>query len=201
MKRHIDLKAALAVFLAINLAGIAVSLFLKAGLGSDPITVIIDGVHNMMNVSYGTASRIYNILFLMLALIAARKHIGWTTVFYALCVGTFIDLYTGLLPTSWITSSLVARWMAVFIGQLMFGLCFALMIRFQKGMNQIDALSTWFVENKGVSYVFVRTLFDIGFITAGYIMGGIVGLGTIFSALTTGISVKIFLGLLKAKNS
>ena len=87
----------LAIASAILLTGLGVALFVHANLGSDTITVFIDGLHRILNVSYGTASRIYNIIMLIIALIVSFKNIGWATIIYALTVGFAMDFFEVLL--------------------------------------------------------------------------------------------------------
>ena len=69
------------------LIGIGAGTILYAGIGGDTITVFQDGLHALLNISYGQASRIYNVVFVVLALIFARKYSGAGTVISALVIG------------------------------------------------------------------------------------------------------------------
>lgn len=83
----------LAITTSILLTGLGVALFVHANLGSDTLTVFVDGLHRVLNCSYGTASRIYNLIVLVIALIVSRKNIGWATIVYALSVGFTMDYF------------------------------------------------------------------------------------------------------------
>ena len=87
----------LAIATAVLLTGLGVALFVHANLGSDTITVFVDGLHRTLNVSYGTASRIYNVIMLIIALIVSFKNIGWATIIYALTVGFAMDFSSLLI--------------------------------------------------------------------------------------------------------
>ena len=52
--------------------GIGVGLILTAGMGSDTVTVFQDGLHQHLRISYGQASRLYNLILILTAFIAAR---------------------------------------------------------------------------------------------------------------------------------
>ena len=62
------------------LIGIGAGTILYAGVGGDTVTVFQDGLHALFNISYGQTSRIYNVVFVVLALIFARKYSGAGTV-------------------------------------------------------------------------------------------------------------------------
>ena len=71
--------------------GIGVALILTAGMGSDTVTVFQDGLHQQLRISYGQASRLYNLILILTAFIAARKYFGAGTVISALITGFAID--------------------------------------------------------------------------------------------------------------
>ena len=81
MKKKV-IKSYAMIFAAVILTGLGADLFVYAGLGSDTITVFIDGLHKTFNISLGTGSRIYNLLIIIIALICSRKNIGLGTIIY-----------------------------------------------------------------------------------------------------------------------
>ncbi|MDF9824288.1 putative membrane protein YczE [Breznakia sp. PF5-3] len=191
------IKTILGLFVAINLTGLGVALFVGVNLGSDTITVLVDGIHQTFDMSYGAASRVYNIIMLMIALAVARKSIGWTTVVYALSVGFSMDFFNEVLSIFAMNDfSLIAKVLCIILGQLCFGMAYALLIIFRKGMNQADAISYYIADKIHTKYVYVRTTMDIMMIVVGYLLGGIVGIGSIIAMCTTGIFVNMFLKIM-----
>lgn len=188
----------IALFIAVNLTGIAVAFIITANLGSDTITVFVDGLHRTANISLGTASRVYNIFTLAIALIIARKNIGWTTILYALTVGFSMDFYTRLLDSYSIADySFIIRILCVFLGQICMCVVYALIIKYRKGMNQVDAITYYICDKTNVSYIIIRTVMDVILLAAGWIMGGVVGIGSVFTMFTTGIFVNTALRMMK----
>lgn len=200
MKRFIQ--TCIALFFAINLTGIGVALFVHANLGSDTITVFIDGLKEVLHCTLGDASRIYNLIALIIALLLSRKDIGWCTIVYALTVGFAMDFYnTIIIDMNIANMSLLIRLIVVMLGQLCFVVTYALLIKFREGMNQMDAISYGIVNRTGTSYKMIRTLMDIILLVSGWLMGGVIGVGSIIAMATTGVlvdqSVKIMDNLFK----
>ncbi len=183
-----------AVAAAILLTGLGVALFVHANLGSDTITVFIDGLHRVLHVSYGSASRIYNICMLVIALVVSYRNIGWATIVYALTVGYSMDFFEGLLaPLAIADASLIIRFLCVALGQLCFGLTYALLIRYRRGMNQVDAITYAISDRSGIAFQWIRTGMDVVLLASGWLLGGVVGIGSIIAMTTTGVLIDFFL--------
>lgn len=185
------------ITLSILLTGIGVALFVQADLGSDTITVMVDGIHRSLNVSIGSASRIYNLTMLAIACVLSFRDIGWATVLYALTVGFAMDFFEGLIaPLHIMEMSLLIRLLVVFIGQLCFGLTYALLIKYRKGMNQLDAISYAIVRWTKIDYKWIRTGMDIILLGVGWLLGGVVGVGSLIAMTTTGVLIEFFLKII-----
>ena len=187
----------LAIATAVLLTGLGVALFVHANLGSDTITVFVDGLHRTLNVSYGTASRIYNIIMLIIALIVSFKNIGWATIIYALTVGFAMDFFEVLLaPLNIVNMNILIRLLVACLGQICFGLTYALLIKYRKGMNQIDAIAYAIVNKSNFSFKWIRTGADVVLLVIGWLLGGVIGIGSVIAMSTTGILIDFFLKIL-----
>lgn len=168
------------IFLAMNLVGLAVGLFLEGGLGSDSIGLLCDGLSHSLHISFGTASLLYNLLIIAMALLLARGNIGGGTVVYALLSGYFIDFYRLILsPFSLGSQHLLIRILAFCIGQFCLSLALALLISLKLGMNALDALLCKAENCSPFSYAGMRTAVDISYVVLGTLMGGTFGAGTV----------------------
>lgn len=187
--KKITLSSVVALFTATVLTGFGVVVFIHANLGSDTITVFIDGLRNRCSLTLGEASRIYNISALLLALAFSRKDIGWTSVVYALSTGFVMDFFDPLLPMQFIQSTLFIRILAVLFGQLCIILSFALLIRFGRGMDQLDAIAYGLCRMLPFPFSAVRTAMDMLLLVSGFLMGGVAGIGSVIAMATTGIGI------------
>ncbi|MGN1343651.1 MAG: YitT family protein [Traorella sp.] len=183
-------KTIVALLIAVNLCGIGVSLFLHAQLGSDSFTLLQEGMMVSLNISIGTAALLFVLITIALALLIARKYIGWTTIVYGLIVGIFIDFYYVIFSYLNIEAMpFFIRLIWILIGQGCFILTFSLLIHYGKGMNQVDAISYALEKKTSISYKKIRTGIDILFIIIGVLFGGKFGVGSLIAMSTTGFGI------------
>ena len=180
-------KQALCVILASFLMAACILAYLHAGLGSDSLTVFEEGLSKFFHTSVGNAAIMYNVSAVILALLVSRKDVGWTTVLNALCVGPFVNIVEPVLtPFCTMSTSLPFR---IFLLALGLGLCClgcAFLIYGKAGMSSLDAISTGVSERIHQQYRYVRIFFDALFLLIGWLLGGVVGVGSIVSILLTG---------------
>lgn len=194
-------KKIVGLLVAVCLTGFGVAMFISVNLGSDTITVFIDGIHSALGLGYGAASRVYNVLMLLIAFLVARKRIGWITVVFALLVGFAMDFFLDVLgPLEIAEASLMVRFGCIFIAQIAFGFAYALLIILKGGMNQIDAVAYFICDKLNIKYVYVRTALDVVNLVIGFALGGIIGIGSIIAMATTGIFVNTSLKIMKYRD-
>lgn len=188
----------LLIFLSVNLIGIAVSLILQSGLGCDPIGLLCDGISHMFFISFGAASFLYNGLIIGIAMLVAGRNLGIGTIAYGLLSGVFIDIYQmvfsrfDLKSRGWVCVVLI-----FFVGEICMSLAFAILIQLKLGMTALDAVLVKLKETTHIPYAYLKICVDILLVISGTLMGGIFGVGTIISALITGILIARFAGMIE----
>ena len=181
------------VTLSTLMIGAATCCYVRAGLGGDSVAVFLDGLSVAGRISLGTASWLLNIVLLALAFFAARRHMGWTTVFGCVFTGPFVDLADALLdPVFGLSGALWYRGMIFLAGLLLLTEACALMIRFCPGMSVMDAIVTRLSEKTAISFRTIRILIDAIMMFSGWLMGGMVGIGTVTAVLCTGPLIQWF---------
>ena len=174
------------------LIGIGAGTILYAGIGGDTITVFQDGLHALLNISYGQASRIYNVVFVVLALIFARKYSGAGTVISALVIGFLIDISNSLWLLTKLNNGFVSGLIIFLIGLTIYASGIALLIRCDAGMNCLDALLYKLMDVTGLKYKYLRIAADVILTVTGCLMGGLFGMGTVIAVFLTGPLVELF---------
>ena len=155
-------------------------------------TFFKDGMKRLLKNKIATISLII-IVLVTLALLMARKHIGWTTVYSCILTGSFVDMADALLePVFSLSGALWYRWGIFLAGLLLLTLSCALMIRFCPGMSILDAIVTRLAEKLGTSFRAVRMTIDAGLMLTGFLMGGVVGIGSVVAVLGTGPLIQFF---------
>lgn len=175
---------------------LGVNLFLLSRLGSDPLTVLQQGLHMTLGITVGQASILYNGIVMLLAVLFARNRLGIGTVVYIVLVGILIDAFT-LLFGRWIILNLAIRSISLIAGQIAVTLGFALLIDLDLGTNGLDALLLAIEEKTDISYQMIKTAADILYTVFGLLMGGVAGVGTVVSMLSSGGLISFFRKLLK----
>ena len=181
------------VTLSTLMIGAATCCYVRAGLGGDSVAVFLEGLTHALGISLGAASWLLNIVLLTLGFLAARRHMGWTTVFGSVFTGLFVDLADALLePVFGLSGALWYRGMIFLAGLLLLTEACALMIRFCPGMSIMDAIVTRISEKLGVSFRAVRMTIDAGLMLTGFLLGGVVGTGSVAAVLGTGPLIQFF---------
>lgn len=188
-------------FLAMNVLGIAIALFLKNGLGADSIGLLCDGLQKMFQISFGTASLLYNLLMILLALLFARNKLGMGTIVYAVFTGYFTDFYYSSMSGIELINNAFALRLCIFaFAQICLSLGFAILIQCDLGMSALDALLQRVEEKTFLSYRILKTIIDFSFVGIGIILGGTFGIGTILSIIMTGFMIdQITHGIVRMK--
>ena len=176
------------------LIGIGAGTILYAGIGGDTITVFQDGLHALLNISYGQASRIYNVVFVVLALIFARKYSGIGTVLSALLIGYAIDISNSLWLLTMLNTGFITGLIIFLIGLVIYAMGIALLIKCDAGMNCLDALLYRLMDVTGLKYKYLRIAADVILTVTGCFMGGVFGVGTVIAVFLTGPLVELFTG-------
>ena len=128
---------------------------------------------------------------IILALLVAKKNLGMGTVVYGLLSGFFIDFYGDILLGFALGQQDILIAVIVFaVGELMMAAAFALLMELKLGMTALDAFLVKIEELLHIPYAFLKIGMDICFVITGYLLGGTFGIGTIVSAILTGILVK-----------
>lgn len=176
------------LILGLILFGVALGVAVQAALGTNPWTVFAEGLADRTGLSIGTLVVVIGgclLVFLWLL----REPLGIGTVLNVLVIGPVVDLTTWLLPDS---DSLVYRVALIFIAPLLLGLASGLYLGAGVGPGPRDGLMTAF-NRRGLPIWLARTSIEIAALTAGWLLGGVVGFGTLWMALAIGPSVQFFL--------
>lgn len=175
--------------------GSGVGLILAANIGSDSISVLQDGLHALLHISYGQASFLYNFVLIILALLAARKYFGSGTILSALLTGVFIDIVNKpavMLLSTVLSDVIIFHYLFFLLGLLVYSFGLAILIGCNLGMNSLDSILMVLSEKFSISYTKLRIGADLLLTFAGWLLNGVVGIGTVISIFFTSILVRLF---------
>lgn len=177
------------LFVGLTLFGLAMAGFVRAGLGLAPWDVLHYGVTLHTGLSLGTVVIIFGFIVLLLW-IPLKQMPGLGTIANVLWLGIAADIGLAVIPQA---EGLPAQ-IALFVGALLVnGLGGGLYIGSQLGPGPRDGLMTGLHARTGISLRLARTGVEVLVLAIGWLLGGIVGFGTILYAVSIGPVTQFFL--------
>lgn len=177
------------LFVGLWIFGFSMAMLIRGGLGMIPWDVFHFGVASHVPLSFGTIAIIVA-LFVLLLWIPLREMPGLGTVANAILVGVAADVGLAVLTTP---DSLVLKVALMVGGILLNAFSTALYIGAQFGPGPRDGLMTGLARRLPVSLRVIRTGIEVVVVVIGWLLGGVVGLGTVLFALSIGPLTQFFL--------
>lgn len=181
------------MILGLIIIGLGAALFLYSRLGADPNSVFIEGLSLRLKISYGTSSLICNGLLAILVYFLNRSYINLATVGAVFINGYVADFFLYVfrslnLNNTFFPLQLLYSLLSLFI--LSFGIF--IYIKQRLGIGAFDAIPEILSDRTGFSFGTTRRAMDIIALTAGILLGGRFGVGTIILSLGTGPMVDFY---------
>ncbi|HET7328344.1 MAG TPA: hypothetical protein VFJ14_13780 [Nocardioidaceae bacterium] len=177
------------LLVGLTLYGASMAMMIRAQLGLDPWDVFHYGIAAQVPVSFGTVVIAVG-LFVLLLWVPLRQWPGLGTIANAVVIGIVTDVALAVLCAP---EALWARAALMLGGIALNGLAGAMYIGSQLGPGPRDGLMTGLVRRTGLSVRLVRTSIEVAVLAVGWLLGGVVGLGTVLYALLIGPILQLFL--------
>lgn len=177
------------LLLGLYLFGASMAMMVNAGLGMMPWDVLHSGIKNHVPLSFGTIITILAFLVLLIW-IPLRQQPGIGTILNALLIGPSLDLTRLFLPQP---EELGWNIVLMVTGVVLNGVASAMYIGSQFGPGPRDGLMTGISRVTGRSIRLVRTLIEVTVVAVGWLLGGVVGIGTVLYALGIGPITQLLL--------
>jgi len=186
-------------FLKLNfglfLYGLGIIVTMRANIGYAPWEVLHSGVSQTLGVSIGLVNTAVGAIIVVIVFLLGEK-IGLGTIFNMFMIGLFLDLilFLDFIPlfNNFFIGTLV-HILGLFIISL--GTYFYIYSAFGAGPR--DSLMVAVTRKTGLPVGLCRGIVEFSVVLIGWLLGGLVGLGTVISALSIGVCVQITFKLLK----
>ena len=175
--------------LGLSLYGVSMAMMIRSRLGLAPWDVLHSGLTQRLPLTFGQITMVVGALVLLLW-IPLRQWPGLGTVANVVVIGLATDAGLALIPEP---SALGPRGVLLLGGIVLNGLAGGLYIGSQLGPGPRDGLMTGLARRTGWSIRLVRTGIEVSVLLGGWLLGGVVGLGTLAYALLIGPLVHFFL--------
>ncbi|HEY3408647.1 MAG TPA: hypothetical protein VGK53_10805 [Propionicimonas sp.] len=171
------------------LYGWSMAMLIRSGLGLDPWDVFHQGLANHLPITFGQVTILVGALVLLLW-IPLRQRPGIGTVLNVFVIGLAADAGLAAMPA---VTGLPGQIAVLLGGVVANGLAGALYVGARLGPGPRDGLWVALTKRTGHSIRVVRTVLEVTIVAIGWLLGGVVGVGTVVYALTIGPIVQFFM--------
>ena len=171
--------------IGLSLFGFGEGLLVASHWGATPWTVFAQGVANRLDVPLGWSTAMISGVVL-LAWWPLRERPGFGTLANLVIIAYALDLTASHVDTP---RGALLRGVMMIGGVVAIGIGSALYLTTGLGPGPRDGLMTSLHRKFNVSVVYVRLGLELVVLAAGWLMGGVVGVGTAFFALSIGFSI------------
>ena len=167
--------------------GIAVTL--NANVGYAPWEMFHVGLAKTMGISIGTASIIVGVIIGIIAVLLGEK-LGFGTILNMVLIGIFLDmiLQFQLIP---IADNMIMGIAMLIVGLFIIALASYYYIKSGFGAGPRDSLMVALTRKTGLPVGACRGIIELIAVCVGWMLGGLLGIGTIISAFAIGFCIQM----------
>lgn len=174
---------------------LGIFLILSETNGADPMSVFLQGIHLKTGLQIGTINQLLNGSILFLVFLLDRSSIGIASIIYVTCIGFFMNLFFAHIPYESMGGALSIG--MTIMGVILIGIGAAVYVFADYGAGAVEGLMVVLNRRTGLSLTGIRMVIDSSFVAVGFLLGGVVGIGTIAGVLLVGPTIEGTLHLLK----
>lgn len=162
-------------------------MLIASGAGVSPWTVLAQGIAGNLGWSIGFSTMIVSFVVLLFWIPLRRKP-GMGTILNALIIAFMIDFSLPLLPHP---EALPWQILQAGLGVLVVGIASGIYLAANLGAGPRDGLMTGLQAVTGLPIATIRIALEVAVVSAGWYLGGVVGVGTVLFAFGVGPCVAI----------
>ena len=173
--------------------GLGEAIIIGSGSGVSPWTVLAQGISVRTDLSVGTTTFLISIGILIFW-IPLKQIPGIGTILNAIIIASTIDLTLPYLPQP---NDTYLKLLQVCIGIFIVGLGSGIYLISNLGPGPRDGLMIGLQKQTGTSIPLIRTILELSAVISGWLLGGVVGIGTVLFVFGIGPCVGIGLTLVE----
>lgn len=193
MDKHAKQLRFIVMLAGIGIMGLGVALFKLSLMGNDPHTALMIAIGNQLGIDFSIVLLAANCLWFFLEWRFGRELIGTGTFINWFFVGSLASLYEKAVLSFWDgPTGIGARLCLMLAGVLVLSFSCALYQTADMGVAPYDALSIILSRKSSQSYFRCRMLTDSLCVLAAFLLGGLLGPGTLICAIGLGPFISFF---------
>jgi uncharacterized membrane protein YczE len=195
------IKRLIILLIGLTIAHLGVTLFLLSNLGSDPFNVLVQGIHNTITklpfmgfLTHGNTHMAICFLIIIVLRFVDRSYIKIGTIVCMVCGGPIIDFFTWILGGI-INENLpfILRLVILAAGCVILAFGMTIVMKSDAGVGPNDLVAISISDKLRKKFGLIRIIVDFSFVVVGFLLGGVIGIGTIICAFLVGPVAEIFL--------
>lgn len=193
MEQHVTFRRVAGMLVGIVIISLGVALFKFAHLGNDPFNALNIRSAELAGLTLGVQNLIYNAVFFTMQMIWGRRYVGFGTVANAVCCGFIITFFYDFLTAHFAQAApLPAQlaWVATAV------VCTSLGISLHQtsdlGVAPYDYLALGLRDHTPLPYFCCRLFTDTLCALLAFLLGGLLGPGTLICAFCLGPLIQFF---------
>lgn len=181
-KRFVRLILGLFVF------AVGIVFAINANIGYAPWDVFHAGLSKTLGITFGSASITVGLIIVVLT-VSLGERVGIGTLLNMLLIGMFLDL---IMAGCWIpiSSNFFLGLLMMVVAMVIMGIASILYIGSGFGAGPRDSLMVAVTRLTKLPVGVCRGAIEVTAVLAGWLLGGMVGVGTVFTALTIGYFIQ-----------
>lgn len=185
----------LRLILGLFLHALGIAITMKAHIGYTPWTVFHAGISEILGISIGAVTVIFGILIGALAMFMGET-LGLGTVLNMVLIGVFLDVLLNVqfIPTM---DNFYLGIPMLMVGLLVIALASYFYIGSGFGAGPRDSLMVALKRKTGIPIGYCRAAIEVTAVGVGWVLGGMVGVGTLISAVAIGYCVQTTFKILR----
>ena len=189
------------LFVGLTIAHLGVTMFLLADLGADPFNVLVQGLFKILSgltgwafLTHGRVHIAVCFVIILVLLIVDRSYIKLGTVVCMVFGGPIIDFFSLLLsPIFEAVDSFGLLLVLLALGCVILAYGMTIVIKSNAGTGPNDLVAVVISDKLKKKFSIIRVIVDFSFVAAGFLMGGVFGIGTLVCAFLVGPVAGVFL--------
>jgi len=190
-----DLGKAAVMLLGFVVMSLGVALLMNSQMGLFPWGVLHEGLSEATLLTFGQVTSYLGFVILLFSVVVFKTNIGPGTILNILLVGPIIDLFDLIIQLP--NDGLFIKMIFFIVGLILMSLGKALYISTKLGAGPRDGLFVGVSRTLKIEVKYIKPLIEVIVLFIGYLLGGLVGVGTIITMLLSGYMVQMFFKLFK----
>lgn len=170
-----------------------IALTIRSLMGTSPFDALLVGLFQTFGLTIGRWEIVVGLALVLFNAIAQRRRLEYLALLTSLLTGMGIDLWLFLLGDSISPATLFTQAACLILGVGIVGLGVAVNLQSDFAPNPMDRTMLVINELTGFNVAISRALISLVLVILAFLFNGPIGIGTVFSALFTGVFIKFFL--------